>query len=426
MGWAAFVWSQSPAERHNNPTKSEMIIFIHGSMQPPEWRFSDLIKVLRDKIENTIYLLASDYLRKDSFFGEGQAMQQEGLIPIDMQDRTNASSMVAGMCEMQYQWQGSTAQRLYYTFGWKGIIHLYTRYEEAKNLMSQLCAELKRLNAQGIYPKIKIVTYSHGGNVALNLAAVKDDDPMVMTEPFEIDELVMFATPVQKATDYLVASKMFKKVYHFYSYNDGIQTLDFTCPKQFFSNRMFKKRKDFAPPKSLVQIRMRTTKTLNSRYKKDLNHSMDYTFLHDKRFKHKYHDPKHTEFWCFQWGSSTYRDLFTLAPLPIVVFYPSMIATLQQKFPDWHDIIFDYAPFYEGAIVKNRKTKKSFVVKMLSNDQLDAMYALARASGRTTLDIYEQKSHLRDAVERAQNDYESLHPDHLSKHKIMQLAWLIR
>ncbi len=406
---------------------SEIIIFIHGSMQPPEWRFSDVLRVIQDKIENSIYLKAAEYLRKDPFFTLGQAMQEEGLQPIDLSNKTNASSIVARMCEVQYQWQEAKKLRFYYTFGWNGVVHLYTRYEEAKNLLQQLCEELKKFHEKGLYPKIKIVTYSHGGNVALNLAAVKDDNPEFLHEPIEIDQLIMFATPIQLATDYLVAHPIFKKVYHFYSFNDGIQTMDFTAPKQFFSKRTFKKRKKFKLPDSLVQIRMRTTKSLHAKYKHPHVEKLDYTFLYDKRFRHIYHDPKHTEFWNFQWGSSTYRDIFTLSPLPVVVFYPTIIATLEQKVSTWHEIIFDFAPFYEGAVIKNKKTKKTIVVKMLTKDQLDIIFDLAKAAGRKSIDVHEQKEHLRAAMQKAQDEYHEDHPDYVSKkHKIMKLSQLMR
>ncbi len=406
---------------------SEIIIFIHGSMQPPEWRFSDVLKVIQDKIENSIYLKAAEYLRKDPFFTLGQAMQKEGLQPIDLSDKTNASSIIARMCEAQYQWQEARSSRFYYTFGWNGVVHLYTRYEEAKNLLQQLCEELKKFHKQGLFPKIKIITYSHGGNVALNLAAVKDDNPEFLNELIQIDQLIMFATPIQLATDYLIANSMFKKIYHFYSFNDNIQTMDFTSPKQFFSKRTFKKRKNFKLPNSLTQIRMRTTKSLHAKYKHPNMQNLDYTFLHDKRFRHNYHDPKHTEFWNFQWGSTTYRDVFTLSPLPVVVFYPTIIATLEQKVPNWHEIIFDFAPFYEGAVIKNKKTKKSIVVKMLTKDQLNLIFDFAKESGRTSINIYEQKEHLRAAMEKAQNEYHENHPEYCTKKcKVMKLAQLVK
>ena len=418
------IATEKSENNFNKQEESEIIIFIHGSMQPAEWRLSDLIKVIKDKIENSIYLSAAEYLRKDPFFYEGQAMQQEGLHPIDLNGH-NGASILATMCEKQYQWQGSQKKRLYYTFGWKGIVHVYTRYEEAKKLYYQLSTELKRLYTLGMSPKIKIVTYSHGGNVALNLAAVKDDDPALLAEYFEIDQLIMFATPVQRATDYLVGNSLFKKVYHFYSYNDDIQTLDFTCPKQFFSKRMFKKRKTFDLPNSLVQIRMRTTKSLHSNYKKFQKNKYDYGLLQNKKCRHTYHDPKHTEFWCFQWGSSTYRDFFTLAPLPVVAFYPSIIAVLEQHCPEWHTITFDYAPLYEGAIILNKKNKESIAVRMLTIEQLQSIYALGKASGRITLDVYEQREHLRDAMQKAEEDYNHEHPYHVSKHHVIRLAKLI-
>ena len=402
---------------------AQMIVFIHGSMQPAAWYISDLIKVIRNQLEKSIYLKTAQYLRQDPYFHHYQAMQAEGLLPINMHDEKNASTIIARMCEAQFEWLENNTPRLYYTFGWTGIINVFKRYQDAQKLYAALTSELEKLNKQGIYPTIQLVCYSHGGNVALNLAAVKDDNPE--KNRLTIDELIMFGTPIQRVTDYLTIDSMFKKIYHFYSFNDSVQTLDFTSPKQFFSKRKFKKRYDFTPPSSLIQICLKTTKELiRKRPSKDIEH-VDYTFLNDHRFKHIYDDPKHTEFWNFAWGSTRYRRSFAITPLPIVVFFPSLLAGIQKANFTNHDLIFDFAPEYEGAAITDKKTKKCQTIQLISKDHLDHLYTLAKASERTECDMIEQQAHFNDAMEKAKTDFEKEHNEKIKKKNTLKIAYFM-
>ncbi|WP_196299706.1 hypothetical protein, partial [Streptococcus pneumoniae] len=75
---------------------------------------------------------------------------------------------------------------------------------------------------------ITLVTYSHGGNVALYLSSVQAEKEQAepLPDPISIDTLVLLACPIQKETDYLVADPMFKKVYNIFSTEDFIQQWD--------------------------------------------------------------------------------------------------------------------------------------------------------------------------------------------------------
>ena len=48
------------------------------------------------------------------------------------------------------------------------------RLKEALRFYNALQEELIKLQHQGIYPKIRIITHSHGGNLSLNLAAINE------------------------------------------------------------------------------------------------------------------------------------------------------------------------------------------------------------------------------------------------------------
>lgn len=72
----------------------------------------------------------------------------------------------------------------------------------------------------GVKPEITLITHSHGGNVVLNMAALKDNDG-----DFAV-QAILLACPVQHETKELVADPFFKKVYSFYSTSDILQIID--------------------------------------------------------------------------------------------------------------------------------------------------------------------------------------------------------
>ena len=73
----------------------------------------------------------------------------------------------------------------------------------------------------GIEPYIQLITHSHGGNIALNLAEINNSET-----PLSIDELILLACPVQYKTSHLIHNSMFKKAYSLYSHWDINQIID--------------------------------------------------------------------------------------------------------------------------------------------------------------------------------------------------------
>lgn len=111
----------------------------------------------------------------------------------------------------------------FYLFGWNGKLSYEERENTARMLYNEIKALIIRYKKQlGTSPKIRLITHSHGGNVALNLAKVKD----VMDTEFTIDELILLACPVQTKTVHLIKDPLFKKIYSLYSTRDFIQILD--------------------------------------------------------------------------------------------------------------------------------------------------------------------------------------------------------
>ena len=131
----------------------------------------------------------------------------------------------------------------FYIYGWSGRLSPRAREKCGINLYNDIQklreAYRKKNNRK---PIIRIITHSHGGNVALQLAKAEKLFHMNLV----IDELILLACPVQQATEKLIHEPVFKTVYSLFSPKDLVQvmdpqklhTFDFVGP--LFSERCFK------------------------------------------------------------------------------------------------------------------------------------------------------------------------------------------
>ncbi len=111
-----------------------------------------------------------------------------------------------------------------YAFGWSGDLNHTVRKESAYELYKDLI-KLKKEYAQtnnDIF--LRILTHSHGGNVALCLKHAADTyaTPIHLT----IDELILLACPVQVETADYAKDTLFQKVYSIHSHHDILQVID--------------------------------------------------------------------------------------------------------------------------------------------------------------------------------------------------------
>lgn len=112
----------------------------------------------------------------------------------------------------------------YYTYGWSGKINFSVRKEAGQELYHALKTLLEKYYQEhGAYPVVRIITNSHGGNVALNMA---QQLPFFENSKIEL-ELILLACPVQKATEHIVNHPQISRIYNLYSTFDLIQKLDF-------------------------------------------------------------------------------------------------------------------------------------------------------------------------------------------------------
>lgn len=131
----------------------------------------------------------------------------------------------------------------FYTFGWSGALSFLERekagkelYEGIKNLLDEY---KKKYN---FYPKVRVMTFSHGGNVALNMVSHL---PFFKEEHIYL-ELLIVACPVQKVTEHLIEHPEIDFIYTIASTRDVMQVADFYKfnKKRYFPERFFKTSKN--------------------------------------------------------------------------------------------------------------------------------------------------------------------------------------
>lgn len=354
-----------------NPTKihKTMKVFVHGTIKPPHFSIPSVLQIMKDKPDGTLYSEAIKVLRQDDFFYYGQPIQSIGLHsvnPLDPNKENRTAQVIASLYNMQYKIleNDSSPDYLYYTFGWSGLLSKRKRYEAAEQLYNELQKEIERLKKLGMEVTLELVTYSHGGNVALYLPLVEGNLSTSSTPSLIINQLTMLACPIQPSTDYLVAEPMFKKVYNIFSSEDFVQQWDFfTNQEQFFSGRMLQDRKNFKVPNKVTQIRIRCTKNIIGISRQALKKDHSRLLMLPERFL-DHRDPGHMEMGGFAWGNYWYREAFPLYPLSILAIVPTIVSNVKSKFGHSNLLTFDIINELNCALLTDRQRKKKKIVTL--------------------------------------------------------------
>lgn len=109
-----------------------------------------------------------------------------------------------------------------YSFGWSGSLNSGARKEAAIELF-EFVERLVLLYKQtyDTVPPITLIAHSHGGNTVLYMALLEGRD-----FSFQIQRVILLATPVQKETAHLTSHSLFASVYSLHSHMDMIQIMD--------------------------------------------------------------------------------------------------------------------------------------------------------------------------------------------------------
>lgn len=402
-------------------TETWITVFVHGIMSvKPHFSCGNCIRFILDRVQNTTYARTVEIMRQDPIFYQNQAMQEVGFkkIATSTVQKNNASSALAAVFESVSQ-SINPDKRLsdhYYTYGWTGLLSPTQRYFDACVFYKSLLKEIQKFRDQGIDPHIRIIGYSHGGNVCLNLAKVHQCNPEL--ETFTVNELILLGMPVQHETDYLVSDSMFKKIYHIYSRGDRVQKLDCFSLKRFFSRRLFRSRRGFKLPNNLIQIQIKSTRMIHSKSRRIQKRRCNYK-NHAYNFKSapiisgKAHfmrnaSPGHTELWFFGWTPVNYRPHFPLSPLPIVAIMPIILQVVndfQEKSLFNKPTLIDLRPEHEIMVIKNQKSQRILTfARFLTHEEMKklAQLVIEYAPDHYTSKMY--NSRIQVACEQAYNE----------------------
>lgn len=356
-----------------------LIVFIHGIISiKPYLNLPNMVRFIRDRIAQTSYERTIELTRRDDFFYQHHPMQKPGLRNISMSDTTPgaASTAYAHIFEKIYEFCGIHQKNYYYTFGWSGLLSPRIRHFEAKILYDQLIQVYQEFKDQGIKPKICLICYSHGGNIALKLGEVYKTEGYPKSKKLPIDQLILYGLPVLPETDYLVNSSLFKKVYHVYSFGDRVQRLDLFSLSRISSNRIFHERSDFKIPKKLVQIELRIRRPITGKERIASSPEELINILHNRRIMRNA-DPGHSEFWSFGWAPSSYRPTFPFYPLPAAVLTPFLTHTIESKHPEATKLIMELHPFYERMLCYDIEKRSQQLLPFMTRQQVDTLKVLA-------------------------------------------------
>lgn len=288
-----------------------MTIFVHGS-------FGSLVsilnayKVIQDDVKGTAYKKIVSKMRKEPFFYRDQFLLNKGLIKItpsfDLSVTKNkkfaAYPLIKSYEVISEHMYPNKEKNNFYTFGWSGLVSQNRRRLEAIRFYNAIQEELATYHEKNIYPKVRILSHSHGGNVIGYLAAVdqvlhfqqkcgtkecvfdaieQEDQKEALKKIYKdmralpkkeevknfknqkafgywpeqkdtlIQEVFLWGMPVQPETDQFFTSDFFAKVYHFYSEDDLVQRADFFSTKKGYSDRRFNRAQK---KKKIIQARI--------------------------------------------------------------------------------------------------------------------------------------------------------------------------
>lgn len=175
-----------------NMEKRIVTIFIHGTLPPSPFLKIPLLK---------------------NFFWCPKGLHRL----LDRTENFHLASLAKLLCEQDPE---LFDKDFFYLFGWSGYLRVTERRKAATELVMQISRLVKKYASEGITVSLRIITHSHGGNVALHMAEVSTN------HSFTVDELILLACPVQQETAMYTQHPLFISLYSVHSHLDVIQRLD--------------------------------------------------------------------------------------------------------------------------------------------------------------------------------------------------------
>ena len=314
-------------------------VLIHGIVGlQANFSLVTLIQATKDLTAGTSYEKNVLDLREHPYLSMIQPIGKLGLHPVVQKKNCLLAAYAFGeLFSSMERICGINRKNRFYTFGWSGIVSQKRRLCEARLLYQELKKELSCLQKEGKSPKVRLIGFSHGATLLLNLGDLRTQE--FSCDRFYIDETYLLGMPVTRTTTRQAHSSLFKKIYAFYSLQDSVQKLDiFSSTKDFISHRLFKGRL----PEGLTQIELKITAPLRPNPAYTLPPFMRGVINQS---------PGHSEFWFFGWTQGSYRKNLNMYPLPASIFTPYLVQSANKV--SCKSIQIDIRPYKECAFIRS-------------------------------------------------------------------------
>jgi len=373
-----------------------MNIFIHGTFSSL-LGFLSISNVIKDDVKGSDYRKLTKKMRRDSFFYQTQPILQKGLIKIEPtfslktinENRCAAYPLIKSYQLLAESLEPEDQVNHFYTFGWSGLLSQSRRRKEAIRLFNAIKEEIEKYHRQDIYPKIRLISHSHGGNLILNLAAInkilnlksllkkapdklsdntnENESLLEMSKMMQnlskaspkikkaksqkrwdyipkdclnVDEFISYGAPIQPETESFCFDDTFKKIYLFYSGEDVVQGFDWVSTKRYYSDQRLtttsKNQNKVIQAKIMVgrKIFEKNLQTEDSQPPEnddeDKNSSLFQRLFSTNKLFPKSNDPTHREFWFINWKQNNPKKTSIFGILPSVIFTPLFTKALEK------------------------------------------------------------------------------------------------
>lgn len=258
---AAWWFFTSSCSTSHQSTPVDVTIFVHGTVGTEFNVFSPFHCLSDTASEQTLSTRLSRKFRSHPYLQHDQLLGPEGMVEIPYHKIQKYRSSTDQEVNTQNAWYHiisaydtiaqqvniTTPHRHYLLYGWNGLLSNRARKRAGYDLYQSIRTIYYRVkHAYNAVPRIRIITHSHGGNVALWAAQAAQEDEA----NFTVDLLFMLATPIQQETIDCINYPFYKTIISSYSHGDNIQ------PNDYFStsyHRSYQRMADIASLDNAVQ-----------------------------------------------------------------------------------------------------------------------------------------------------------------------------
>ena len=385
-GVISSIWFYEPVRSYFLPAKVQrpwLNIFVHGAFNPG-LGLLNIVEVFNDKVKGTNYAQLIKKMRHDPFYYQEQPILARGLLKVTLEDtppkegyKYAVHPIASAFKTIMQEITPKQPEHHFYTFGWSGLLSQECRRHEAIRFHNALCEELTKFHAQDIYPQIRLIAHSHGGNVCLNLAAINELTRMKKegTQPYAgadtldakeaqaqmqlltskmphkdewqskqahkqydympdktlsiIDELILFGTPIQTETMHYFHAPLFAKIFNFYSEQDTFQAMDIISTKRYYCKQRLESLKQEVSPQEprIIQAKIMIDKDFTTTQPQDKSL---WQSLVNSNATTESKDPTHKNLWFLAWNKEFCQLNYPFDPLPMVIFAPLLVKALEE------------------------------------------------------------------------------------------------